>query len=125
MPLQNIYNSVPNTLNENLEPNDYKFNRDKALNKLLLNFFVKNSSFVVDNNEIGITNSIQNLSYAYNALNRLKLNDEKTWNLLKFKFKPLVKCIVCNSQINWDDEIIRNSNSFLKQNNCKNISENW
>lgn len=108
-----------------MDPNSYKCIRDKALNQLLLDFFVKNTSFVLDKETVDITNLVQNLSYAYNALKRLKLNEEKNWNLIKFKFKPLVKCVVCNSQVNWDYETIVNSNSTLKQNNCTNMSENW
>lgn len=110
-----------------LGPDSYKCIRDKALNKLLLDFCVKNSSFVCDSNlnEACDTNSIQNLSYAYNALNALRLNEEKTWNDIRFKFKPFVKCVVCNSQVSWDHEIISNSNGDPEQENCTNMSDSW
>ncbi|VVC39685.1 Dynein regulatory complex protein 1, C-terminal [Cinara cedri] len=121
---KHINNLAHYSSNTNLDPNSYICIRDKALNQLLLDFFVKNTSFVLDKETVAITNSIQNLSYAYNALNRLKLNEEKTWNLIKLKFKPLVKCVVCNSQVNWDYEIIINSNNTLKQNSCINMSKN-
>lgn len=111
----------------NLNTNYYEHIRDKALNNLLLDFIVRNSSFVFDHNLNGIleSNSMRNLSYAYNAFSDLKLNKEESWDLIKSKFKPYVTCIVCNSQINWESgEIVGPSESEQKM--CRNIiSENW
>lgn len=108
------------------DSNYYEHIRDKALNNLLLDFIVKNSSFIFDHNLHGIlgTNSIRNSSYAYNALSELKLSKE-FWQLMKSKFKPYITCIVCNSQINWESgKIIEESNS--EQKILKNIiSDNW
>jgi len=83
---------------------------------------------VFDHNLNGIldANSMQNLSYAYNAFSDLKLNKEESWNLIKSKFKPFVTCIVCNSQINWESgEIIETSDS--EQKICNNIisEDDW
>lgn len=105
-----------------LESNSYQCARDKALNKLLLDFCVKNSSFVWDSNlnKSCATSSIENLSYAYNALNALRLNEEKTWNDIRLKFKPFVKCAVCNSQVNWDRDIVGNSNGETEHETCTN-----
>lgn len=128
-PLQKHINNLVhyNPPSEISEINSYKYIRDKALNKLLLDFWVKNLSFfmVNESNEISVKNSIQNIKYAYNILYELKLNEKITWNLMKFKFKPIVKCVVCNSQVNWDHEIIKNTNSHLKQENKQNMTDNW
>ena len=82
-----------------------------------------------DHNFNGIlnTNSMRNLSYAYNALSCLKLNKKESWDLIKSKFKPFVNCIVCNSQINWESgEIIGTSSSEQKICNNNTISaDNW
>jgi len=120
-----LYEPVHNSLNTN----HYEHIRDKALNNLLLDFIVRNSSFVFDHNLNGIlnTNSMRNLSYAYNALSGLKLNKKESWDLIKSKFKPFVNCIVCNSQINWESgEIIGTSSSEQKICNNNTISaDNW
>ncbi|XP_060867230.1 dynein regulatory complex protein 1-like [Metopolophium dirhodum] len=118
-----LYEPVYNSLNTNY----YEHIRDKALNNLLLDFIVRNSSFVFDHNLNGIldTNSMQNLSYAYNAFSDLKLNKEESWDLIKSKFKPFVNCIDCNSQINWESgEIIGTSGSEQKICNNNTISDN-
>ncbi|XP_029346886.1 uncharacterized protein LOC100572937 isoform X3 [Acyrthosiphon pisum] len=118
-----LYEPVHNSLSTNY----YKYIRDKALNNLLLDFIVRNSSFVFDHNSNGIlnTNSMRNLSYAYNAFSNLKLNKEESWDLIKSKFKPFVNCIVCNSQINWESgEIIGTSGSEQKTCNNYTISDN-
>lgn len=126
-----IFKHISNLIS--YEPPNSKLNdiyyehRDKALNNLLLDFIVKNSSFVFDHNLNRIigSNSMQNLAYAYNALSDLKLNKEESWNLVKSKFKPYVSCSVCNSKINWESgKIIGKLDS--EQNICSNlISDNW
>lgn len=112
---------------DSLDTNYYKHIRDRALNNLLLDFIVKNSSFVFEHNLYGIlgSNSMRNLSYAYNALSELKLNKEESWQLIKSKFKPFVTCIICNSQINWESgKIIGTSDNERKI--CKNITtDDW
>ncbi|KAE9523356.1 hypothetical protein AGLY_016304 [Aphis glycines] len=108
---------------DSLDTNYYKHIRDRALNNLLLDFIVKNSSFVFEHNLYGIlgSNSMRNLSYAYNALSELKLNKEESWQLIKSKFKPYVTCTICNSQINWESgKIIGTSDSERKI--CKNTT---
>jgi len=109
---------------KSLSTNYYEHIRDKALDNLLDNFIVKNSSFVFEHNLNGIlgSNSMRDLLF---ALSGLKLNKEESWNLIKTKFKPFVMCVVCNSQINWKtDEIIETLDSERKL--CKQIiTDNW
>lgn len=115
-----IDNQLEFQLPTNSTLNSYELIRDKAFNKLLLGFIVKNSNFVFDNdlNEILDKNPMQNLPYVYNALNALKLNRKETIDLIKFRLKQFVVCTVCNSQINW------NLNADLEQENCLDGSTN-
>lgn len=102
LPLLNHVNDLVIQLQQtpytNSTSNSYEHVRDKALNKLLLDFIVTNSSFVIDNDlkEILDTNPMQNVPYIYNALSTLKLNKKEIIDLIKLKFKPFVMCIVCN-----------------------------
>lgn len=89
--------------NENLTLNSYECSRDEALNKLLFDYIVKNSSIVFDYNLNRIieteVNSMQNLPYTFSMLN---INDIESWNIMKSKFKPYVMCIICNSSVKWE-----------------------
>lgn len=119
--INNLVIQLQQTLHTNSTSNSYEHVRDRALNKLLLEFIVTNSSFVIDNDlkEILDTNPMQNVPYIYNALSMLKLNKKEIMDLIKLKFKPFVMCIVCNSNINWKLE------TDLKQENCLNgLSDN-
>lgn len=102
--------------------------RDKALNQLILDNIIKTSNFVFefDIHKVSDAHLIKNISYAYNALNTLKLNMEETWDIMRSKFKPLVFCAVCNSRINWDfnDEIIKNLDNSNEENLKKIKSDN-
>lgn len=117
-----ISNELPESHENNSISNSYERIRDKALNKLLFDFIVKNSSFVFDHNlnEVLDMDLMQNLPYyAYNAFGALQLNKEESWNLIKFKFKQLVMCNICNSQVNWEsDEIPEDPNI----DHCSNIT---
>lgn len=120
--INNLVTQLQQTLYTNSTSNSYEHVRDRALNKLLLDFIVTNSSFVIDNDlkEILDTNPMQNVPYIYNALSTLKLNKKEIMDLIKLKFKPFVMCIVCNSNINWKLE------TDLKQENCLNeLSDAW
>lgn len=120
--INNLVTQLQQTLYTNSTSNSYEHVRDRALNKLLLDFIVTNSSFVIDNDlkEILDTNPMQNVPYIYNALSTLKLNKKEVMDLIKLKFKPFVMCIVCNSNINWKLE------TDLKQENCLNgLSDAW
>lgn len=117
-----IDNQLVFQLPTNSTSNSYEHVRNKALNKLLLDFIIKNSNFLFDNDLIEIldTNPMQNLPYVYNALISLKLNTKETMDLIKLKLKKFVMCSVCNSHVNW------NLNSDLEQKNCLNKSaDNW
>lgn len=117
-----IGNQLVFQLPTNSTSNSYEHVRNKALNQLLLDFIVKNSNFLFDNDlkEILDTNLMQNLPYVYNALNSLKLNTKETMDLIKLKLKQFVMCSVCNSRVNW------NLNADLEQKNCLNKSaDNW
>lgn len=114
-------NEPPESQEKNSKSSLYERIRDTALNKLLLDFIVKNSSFVCDYNlnEVLDMDLMQHLPYyAYNVIGTLQLNKEESWNLMKSKFKKFVMCDVCNTQVNWEsDEIIENPNS----DQCTNI----
>lgn len=88
---------------ENPTWNNYQIARDEALDRVLLDFIVKNSSFLVDDNlnEVFDTNPTHDLSYIYNVLRTFSLNTRDTWDLTKSKFKPLVVCATCKYQIKW------------------------
>lgn len=119
--------SIINDLDYDSSPtNTYVSARDRAFDKLLMSFILKNTSFLFDYdlNEILDTNLMQNLPYPYNALSILKLNKKDTWNLMKSKSKPFVICDVCKTEVNW--EFDENMSYDLKQRKCTNtISDNW
>lgn len=120
--INNLVIQLQQTLYTNSTSNTYEHVRDRTLNKLLLDFIVTNSSFVIDNDlkEILDTNPMQNVPYIYNALSTLELNKKEIMDLIKLKFKPFVMCIVCNSNINWKLE------TDPKQENCLNgLSDVW
>lgn len=102
-----LFNHIQNVVLQNIpsDPatNSYECIRDEALSKLLLDFIVRNSNFILDNelNEILDTNSMQNLLHICNALSSLNLNGENTVHFIKSRFKPFVMCKTCNSQIKW------------------------
>lgn len=107
--------------------NHYQIARNEALDHMLLEFIVKNSSFVVDYNlnEVFDTNPIHDLSFVYNTLSMFALNTCETWDLMKSKFKPFVVCAICQCQIKWtmDENVeVELQGSFLKQ--SKFISDN-
>jgi len=84
--------------------NSYESTRDKILNQLLLDFMEKNSNFMFDDDLSKMfeeADFMQKSSYAYGALTALKLNDKNSWDLIKSKFKPFVKCAVCKTKVNW------------------------
>lgn len=101
---------------ENSARTTYEIARDEALDYLLLDFVVKNSSFVAGLNDIYDTNPIQDLAYIYNVLSTFELNTYDTWDLMKSKFKPFVVCAVCKYQVKWTvdekDEYAQQINMF-------------
>lgn len=105
----------------------YAHARDSAFNKLLMDFILKNSSFLFEynSNEVFETNSMRNLQYPYNVLSILKLNKEDSWNLIKSKSKPFVICDVCKTEVKWEyDE--NNMNGSFERKKCTNtISDDW
>lgn len=116
--------SVFNDFIQDISPTDtYIHARDRSFNKLLMDFILKNSSFLFeyDLNEVFDTNVMQNLQYPYNVLSILKLNKEDSWNLMKSKAKPFVICDVCKTEVNWEyDE------NMIEQKKCGNVvSDNW
>lgn len=119
--------SVFNDFTRDISPTDtYVHARDRAFNKLLMDFIVKNSSFLFEYNlnEILDTNVMRNLQYPYNVLSILKLNKEDSWNLMKSKIKPFVLCDVCNTEVNWEHN--ENVTDSFEQKKCSNaISDNW
>jgi hypothetical protein len=116
-----IYNPTKDSIS-----NSYNRLRDNALDQLILDYILKNSSVLVDYNlnDIIDTRFTQTFPYAYNTLSALKLNIEK-WNLLKSKCKPFVTCVVCNTRVTWEIyETSENSNEVFEENSCNDIISN-
>lgn len=114
---------LDNYPNKNSISNSYNRLRDNALDQLLLDYILKNSSVVIDYNlhEIIDPKFTQTFPYAYNTLSALKLNTE-IWNLLKSKCKQFVTCVVCNTRVSWEiNETIENSNNDFEEKCCNDI----
>lgn len=104
----------------------YRRIRDDALNKLLLDFVTENSSFTFDRDfNDDADGNVHGLPGAYSALSALNLNEEKTWNLMKSKLKPLAVCVICESRVNWEHGEMADDGSDLdevpKRKSCTDI----
>jgi len=96
----------------------YQRSRNAALDKLILEYIVNKSTFINDDDlkEVLEANPMQNLPYVYNALCVWGIDTKESLDILKSEFKPFVKCVVCNSQVNWEMDVKV----------CKNvITDNW
>lgn len=106
----------------------YAQDRDRALNRLMLDSVIRNSNFVseFDLNDVLDHRAYRNLAYANNALRLLELCDEVTWNLMKSKIKPFVICAVCNCGVDWNvaGKTAKNVDGILVNENHKRVLSN-
>jgi len=94
--------AVENENSENSQP--YERARDRALDRLLLDFVGRNSSFVFDGDSHGTFDAAdptRRPSCAYGTLAALKLDDQHSWDRIKSELRPFVTCAVCRTEVNW------------------------